>query len=75
MENPGHPFSKVLPETGALAGAVLQPVVPGLEAANDNDEPEPPPAAAAPISRIGPRFLFDLSESVFEKGLPWAVWA
>ena len=62
MEIPGHPFSKALPVTGALAGAMLQPAVPGLQAANDNDEPDPPPAAAAPIPRIGPLFLFDLSE-------------
>jgi len=62
MKNPGHTLSKVSPEIGALAAAMLQPVVPGLQAANDDDEPDPPPAAAAPIPRIGPLFLFDLSE-------------
>jgi hypothetical protein len=48
MDNPGHTLAKVLPKTGALAAVMLQPVVPGLTAANDNDEPEPPRAAAAP---------------------------
>jgi hypothetical protein len=61
MVNPG-PFPETLPVTGSLAVAVLQPVVPGLTAANDNDEPEPPGAAAAPVPRIGLLFLFDLSE-------------
>ena len=50
MVNPG-PFPETLPVTGSLAVAVLQPVVPGLTAANDNDEPEPPGAAAAPVPR------------------------
>ena len=45
----------------ALKAAVLQPVVPNLPAANDNDEPEPPPALAALIPRIGPSFLFGVS--------------
>ena len=62
MNNPG-PFPQTLPVTGALAVAVLPPVVPRvLQAANDNHEPDQPPAAAAPIPCIGRLFLFDLSE-------------
>jgi hypothetical protein len=61
MNNPGHPFPDTLPVTGALAATLqLQPVVPRVQAANDNDEPEPPGAAAAPVPRIG--VLFELLE-------------
>ena len=63
MNNPGHAFPQTLPVTGALAVAVLPPVVLRvLQAANDNDEPEPLGAAAAPVPRI--EVLFELLEVV-----------
>jgi hypothetical protein len=61
MESLSHLYPGTLPGARPLAAVVLQPVVSGLQAANDNDEPEPPPAAAAPIPRIRPSFLFGVS--------------
>jgi hypothetical protein len=61
MKSSAHPFPGTLTAAGTLAAAVLQPVFSGLQAANDNDEPEPPPAVAAPIPHIGPSALFDAS--------------
>ena len=72
VESLSHLSPRPLPGAGPLAAAVLQPVLSGLQAANDNHEPEPPPAAAAPIPRIGPLLLFDVSR-IFEPAVSFAA--
>jgi hypothetical protein len=52
MEKLAQLSPKSLSVAGLVTGAVLQSAISGLQAANDNDEPEPPPVAAAPIPRI-----------------------
>jgi hypothetical protein len=61
MEKLAQLSPKPLSVAGLFTGAVLQPAISGLRAANDNDEPEPPPAAAAPVPRVGPFRLFAAS--------------
>ena len=61
MESLSPLSPETLPAAGPFALPMLQPFVSGLQAVNDNDEPEPPPAAAAPLTRIGAALLFDIS--------------
>ena len=60
MEKLAQLSPQSLSVAGLATGTVLQFVIPGLRAANDNDDPEPPPAAAAPAPRLGFSLRLDI---------------